>query len=222
MADGRIAENYRRIREELPGEVEILVAAKGCNPDELADVMQAGARIFGENYVQEAEAAVAALGERAGTAQWHMIGHLQRNKVIKALGLFDLIQTVDSARLARALNDRAAEPLGVLVEVNIAGEESKSGVAPGEVLPLLEEISALDKLRVEGLMTMEPYFDDSEEARPYFVRMRELFEKLRGVSLPNVDLHILSMGMSNSWRVAAEEGASMVRLGTAIFGPRGT
>jgi pyridoxal phosphate enzyme (YggS family) len=222
MADGSIAENYRRIREELPGEVDILVAAKGCNPGELAEVMEAGARIFGENYVQEAEAAVAALGERAGAAHWHMIGHLQRNKVSKALDLFDLVQTVDSARLAGALNNRAAEPLGVLVEVNIAGEESKSGVAPGEVLHLLKEISALDKLQVEGLMTMEPYFEDSEMARPYFVRMRGLFEKLRGAGLPNVDLRILSMGMSNSWRVAAEEGASMVRLGRAIFGPRGT
>jgi hypothetical protein len=213
-------ENYRRIRKSLPPEVALVVAAKGRTAEEVAGVIEAGAPIVGHNYVQEAQAMRAALGPAAASAEWHMIGHLQRNKVNRALPLFEVIQSLDSPRLARALSSRAECPVRACVEVNIAGEESKYGVPPGGVRALLEEAAALPNLRVEGLMTMEPYREDPEEARPFFRRMRELFEELKGLDLPGLDLRVLSMGMTNSYRVAVEEGANMVRVGTAIFGPR--
>jgi len=219
-AHGSIAANYLRIRDSIPEHVALLVAAKTRRPEEIAEVIEAGATVIGENYVQEAQAARAALGGLAGRAEWHMIGHLQRNKVNKALTLFDVIQTVDSVRLASAISGRASAPVRVYVEVNVGGEQSKSGVAFDEAADLVRAISEMDNLRLEGLMTMEPYFEDPELARPYFRRMRELFEELRGLGLPNVDMRVLSMGMTHSYRVAIEEGANMVRIGTAIFGPR--
>jgi len=220
MAPGNIAQNYARIRSRLPHDVSIVVAGKTRSPREIAEVVEAGATMIGENYVQEAEAAIAALGDAAGRVEWHMIGHLQRNKINRALPLFQVIETVDSPRLAEALDRRAGGPVRVYVEVNIAGEQSKSGVAPDQARGLLERMSELENLRVEGLMTMEPYFEDPERARPYFRRMKGLFDELRDLALSNVDLRVLSMGMTNSYQVAIEEGANMVRLGTAIFGPR--
>ena len=216
---GKIAENYRRIRDSLPEDVVLLVAAKGRTPEQVAQVVEAGARVIGENYVQEAQSAVAGLGAAARQVEWHMIGHLQRNKVNKALPLFDVIQTVDSLRLARTLDARARSALRTFVEVNVGGEDGKSGVAPAEVKALLDEMAGLQKLRVEGVMTMEPYFEDPERARPYFQRMRALYEDLAGLRWPNVEMKVLSMGMTNSYRVAVEEGANMVRVGTAVFGP---
>jgi hypothetical protein len=220
MGGAYIAENYRRIRGELPAHIELLVAAKGRSVEEVARVIEAGAAVIGQNYVQEAQAAACDLGDAARTVQWHMIGPLQRNKVNRALEVFDVVQTVDVVRLARALNDRAPRPLPVYLEVNVGGEESKSGVAPRDLFGLLEGVAALGRLRVEGLMTMEPYCEDPEEARPCFARMRALFDEMRSINLPNVDLKVLSMGMSHSWRVAVQEGSTMVRVGTAIFGPR--
>jgi pyridoxal phosphate enzyme (YggS family) len=217
---GARADNYRRLRESIPEEVSLLVAVKGHSPAEIAEVIEAGARFIGENYVQEAEAAVAALGETARRAEWHMIGHLQRNKVNKALGLFDVIQTLDSAKLARAIDARCARPTRVMIEVNAGCEESKSGVAPEEAEALLRAACDCANLRVVGMMAMEPYYEDPEQARPCFRRMKELFDSLRALALPNANLETLSMGMSNSYRVAIEEGANMVRLGTAIMGPR--
>lgn len=217
---GQIADNYRRIRHELPDHVTIVAAAKTRSAEEIAEVIEAGAPIIGENYVQEARSVRREMGEVAGRAEWHLIGHLQRNKIKKALPTFEVIQTVDSRKLARGINKRVEEPRRVFVEVNIAGEESKYGVPPDEVEGLLKDISELPRLRVEGLMTMEPYFDDPEKARPYLRRMKELYDGLRELSLPHVDLRVLSMGMSGSYRVAVEEGANMVRLGTALFGPR--
>jgi len=220
MGEGLIADNYRRIRDELPDGVGVVVAAKGRASREVEEVIEAGARMVGENYVQEAQAMRAALGEAADAVQWHMIGPLQRNKVNRAIGLFDVIQTLDAVRLARALDERSPAPMRTYLEVNIGDESSKSGVDPGHVPAMLEELSTLGHIRVEGLMTIEPYFEDPEKARPYLARMRDLFDRLRPVSFPNVDLRTLSMGMSGSWRVAVEEGATMVRIGTAIFGPR--
>ena len=220
MGQASPADNYRRIRDALPEEVALVVAAKGRSAREVAQVIEAGAAVIGENYVQEAERLRAGLGEEAGRVEWHMIGRLQRNKVNRALPLFDMVQSVDSLRLARALDERAERPVRVLLEVNVGGEESKSGVAPEGVGPLLEQVAALEGLRVEGLMTMEPYLADPDEARPYFRRLRELFERLGEAGLPNVRMRVLSMGMTHSWRVAVEEGANMVRIGTAIFGPR--
>ncbi len=213
-------ENYRRIRDELPPEVALLVAAKGRTAEELAEVIEAGATLIGQNYVQETEAVRAELGAGAEAAEWHLIGHLQRNKVNRALPLFDVIQSVDSIRLARAIGGRAAGNVRVCVEVNVGGEASKYGVSPEAAASLVEQMSALGNLRVEGLMTMEPYCEDPEDARPYFRRMRDLFQDLGALRGPNVPMQVLSMGMTHSWRVAVEEGANMVRVGTAIFGPR--
>jgi pyridoxal phosphate enzyme (YggS family) len=215
------ADNYRRIRDELPDEVQIVVASKTRSAAEVACVIEAGATVIGHNYVQEAEAMLAELGDGAARAEWHMIGHLQRNKINRALPTFDVIQSLDSSRLARALDRRADGPVRVLVEVNVAGEGSKSGVPFEEATGLVELAGALENLRVEGLMTMEPYLPDPEQARPYFVRMRQLFEDLKARALPGVDMRTLSMGMTHSYEAAVQEGANMVRIGTAIFGPRG-
>ena len=213
------AENYSRIRESLPDDVTIVVAAKARSAAEMADVIAAGATVIGHNYVQEAQAARAGLGETPGV-EWHMIGHLQRNKAGRALEVFDVFQSVDSLRLARALNDRTKAPLRVCLEVNVGDESSKTG-APFESIPaLLREVAALPSLRVEGLMAMEPYCEDPEDARPYFRRMRELFEQLQADLPPGVRMDVLSMGMTHSYRVAVEEVANMVRIGTAVFGPR--
>jgi len=213
------AENYLRIREELPARVELVVAAKGRAPWDVAAVIKAGARIIGQNYVQEAQKVLATLGEAAREAEWHMIGHLQRNKVNTALPLFDVFQCLDSIRLAHAINARAEGPVRVLVEVNVGGEESKYGLPPDQVENLLLAVTGLDKVHVEGLMAMEPYDEDPEKARPYFRTMRELFESMSELQAPNVSIRTLSMGMSHSWRVAVEEGATMVRIGSDIFGP---
>ncbi len=214
------AENYRRIRNELPECVALVVAVKGRRTDEVRDVVQAGARLIGQNYVQEAEALYEGLGELSGRVQWHLIGHLQRNKVNSALPLFNVIQSIDSLRLARAVEKRADRPVRCLIEVNIAGEESKFGVRPDETEAFLRRLGQMRTLRVEGLMTMEPFCPEPEDARPYLRRMRELFQEMQAAEIAGVSLETLSMGMTNSWRIAVEEGSTMVRIGTAIFGPR--
>jgi hypothetical protein len=211
------ADNYRRIQDELPAAVELVVAAKGRAPWDVAAVIKAGARMIGQNYVQEAQKLLATLGEAAREAEWHMIGHLQRNKINAAMPLFDMFQCVDSIRMARAMNARAEGPARALVEVNIGGETGKHGMAPEQVEDLLLAVAGLENLHVEGLMTMEPYEENPENTRPYFVRMRELFERVKYIEAPNVSIRTLSMGMSHSWRVAVQEGATMVRIGSAVF-----
>ncbi len=179
----------------------------------IAEAYQLGLRDFGENYVQEFESKAAATPLPG--ARFHFIGHLQANKSARAAELFDVIQTVDSARLARRLNDaprRRAQPLEVLIEVKLSGEAAKSGAAPDELPALVSALSELPNLRLTGLMTMPPWSDDPEVSRPYFRRLRELAADL---SLPR-----LSMGMSHDLEVAIEEGATIVRVGTALFGSR--
>lgn len=213
-----IAENVRQILETIPPTVTLVAAAKGRSPQEVETANQAGITCFGQNYVQEAERI---LPEVHSEVEWHLIGHLQRNKAKKAVQLFDMIQTVDSWRLAVAL-DRACEaiekPLQALVEINSGREPNKTGVLPEEVDELVRKLSGLEFVQVRGLMTMGPRFGDPEDARPYFRATREAFEKLSALSLPNVTMEILSMGMSNSYTVAIEEGANLVRIGSRIFG----
>jgi pyridoxal phosphate enzyme (YggS family) len=226
-----IIENYQKIREEVAEDILIVVASKTRTPAEIVEVIEAGATDIGENYVQEAEKMKQELGEKANTIKWHMIGYLQKNKINKALPVFDLIQTIDSLEKAHAIDKRAERAgksvIPVLVEINIGSEDSKAGVKPEEYEPfeeymekLIRDASRLVHLRVEGLMTMGPRFGNPEDSRPYFRRTREIFEKIRGLNIPNVDMKYLSMGMTNSYRVAIEEGSNMVRIGTAIFGPR--
>jgi len=217
---GRIYENARRILEELPPHVTLVAATKGRSPEEVEEAISAGVRVIGENYVQEAERKKVAV---KSDAEWHMIGRLQRNKVKKAVRLFDVIQTVDSFKLAREIDKRARDAgkvMPVMIEVNTGREPQKGGVMPEDALNLVREISSLKNVEVIGLMTMGPYVENPEDIRPYFRLAREIFENIRSLDLPNVDMRYLSMGMSSTYQVAVEEGANMVRIGTAIFGPR--
>jgi pyridoxal phosphate enzyme (YggS family) len=220
-----IAENYQNLRKEIPDSVSIIVACKTRTPEEIEEVIDAGAENLGENYVQEAEKVYNFLGEKAKKVRWHMIGNLQKNKINKALKIFDVIQTIDSKEIALALNERA-ERVGKLVpiyiEINIGSEITKSGVKPeyNIVENLAKEISQLKYLRLEGLMTMGPQFGNPEDSRPYFRKTKDIFDKIRTLNLHNIDMKTLSMGMSGSYKVAIEEGSNMVRLGTLIFGKR--
>ncbi len=226
-----VAENYARLREEVPADVNIVVSCKTRTLEEIEEAIDSGATDIGENYVQEAGRMYSALQKKVTKARWHMIGHLQANKINKAPRIFDVIQTVDSLEKAAAI-DRRVENAGkgkvlVFVEINIGSEDSKAGIKPAEhetfdeyMERLVENMSKLEHLRVEGLMTMGPRFGDPENVRPYFKSTRKIFERIKGLNLPNVNMKYLSMGMSNSYRVAIEEGSNMVRIGTAIFGER--
>ncbi len=220
-----ITENYQKIREGIPEDVTIVLAGKTRTPEQIEEAIEAGATDIGENYVREADAAYHALGEKARQVTWHMIGLLQKNKINKALQLFDVFQTIDSADKALAVNKRAVRTgkvLPVYIEVNIGSEPGKSGMPPeyDQIEQLVRTISTLDYLRIEGLMTLGPFSDDPEESRPYFRETRKIFDKLRSLTIPNVTMQTLSMGMSSSYKVAIQEGANMIRLGTIIFGPR--
>ena len=216
-----VAERAREILAEVPPGVTVVAAAKTRTPDEIRVALTAGICTVGENYVQEAEAAQAALGR--STAQWHLIGHLQRNKAKAAVRLFDLIQTIDSERLGEAV-DAAARAVGrvtpVLVEVNSAREAQKSGVFPEDIADLVRALDHLEAIRVVGLMTLGPAVSDPEALRSAFRETRRLFETLRETAFLRVKMDILSMGMSDSYHVAIEEGSTMLRIGTTLFGPR--
>ncbi len=215
-----IESNVKSLFQELPPHVVLVAAAKSRTPEEILAAVRAGIKVIGENYVQEALAAWPIVGRRV---EWHFIGHLQRNKVKKAVEIFDMVETVDSLELGQEINKRCAalgKTMPVLIEVNSGREPQKFGVLPEEAVSLATELSYLPHLRVEGLMTMGPEAGDPEEARPYFQLTRQLFEEIQSLKLPGVEMKWLSMGMSHSYRVAIEEGANMIRLGTKIFGPR--
>jgi len=218
-----IAENYQRIREEIPDNVTIVLAGKTRTREEIEEVIEAGATDIGENYVQEAEKMYDSLGEKAKKVRWHMIGHLQKNKINKALRIFDVIQTVDSLEKAADIDKRAqgvGKTVSVYLEINIGSEMTKAGIRPEyEVVEnLVREISKLEHLSLEGLMTMGPRFGDPEDSRPYFRKTKDVFERMKALSLPRVKMETLSMGMSNSYKIAIEEGSNMIRLGTVVFG----
>ena len=217
---GAIAENVKRILSELPEGVILVGAAKTRTPEEILEAAEAGLEIVGENYVQEAERAYNVVGNRV---KWHMIGHLQRNKVKKAIKIFDMIETVDSVRLAKEI-DKQCKKIGkimpVLIEINSAKEEQKSGVMPEDALSIVRDISRFENIKIMGLMTMGPFLEDPEDLRPYFRLTKELFEKIKDMGIDGVEMKYLSMGMSDSYRVAIEEGANMVRIGTLLFGKR--
>lgn len=220
MSAEPITARVSHILETLPPGVTLVAAAKSRTPEEIKAAIDAGVTCVGHNYVQEAERMIRLIGDRV---RWHMIGHLQRNKVKKAVQLFDMIETVDSWRLATAIDRRCAaigKMMPVLVEINSGREANKTGVLPEDVDDFVQRLSELRHIRVQGLMTMGPRFGDPEEARLYFQATREAFERLSTGNLPNVTMRYLSMGMSNSYRVAIEEGANIVRIGTTIFGRR--
>jgi len=215
-----IKENTKRILSALPANVTLVAAAKTRTPDEILQAIAAGVGVIGENYVQEAQDAFAAIGQRA---RWHFIGRLQKNKVKKTVEIFDMIETVDSISLAEKIEHHCSKikrTMSVLIEINSGREPQKAGVLPEDAEELIREISSLQHLNVQGLMTMGPRFGDPEQARPYFRETRQLFDRLKMQQLPRVEMKILSMGMSNTYKIAIEEGATMIRIGTKIFGER--
>jgi hypothetical protein len=215
-----IKDNVRSILSELADGVELVAAAKTRTPGEIMEAVESGARIIGENYVQEAERAYARVGNKA---EWHFIGHLQRNKVKKAVRIFDMIETVDSVEIAMEIDktcSQISKVMPILIEINSGKEKQKSGVLPEDAEQLIREIAGLQNIKVMGLMTMGPRFGNPEDSRPYFVETRRIFNRIREHGLPNVEMRYLSMGMTNSYRIAIEEGANIVRIGTRIFGER--
>ena len=215
-----IKENVSRILEELPEGVNLVGAGKTRTPQEILEAVEAGLEIIGENYVQEAERAFQVVG---GKVKWHMIGHLQSNKAMNAVRVFDLIETVDSVKLARAI-DRACgkidKVMPILMEINSGEESQKAGVMPEDAISLVRDMSELNNIKLMGLMTMGPFAGDPEDSRRYFQKTKKLFEEIKAMGLPGVEMKYLSMGMSNSYKVALEEGANVVRIGTKLFGER--
>jgi pyridoxal phosphate enzyme (YggS family) len=220
LVSDAIQENVSGILQELPREVLLVAAAKTRSAIEVKAAIQAGIQIVGYNYVQEAELLKQTIDE---PVKWHMIGHLQRNKVKKAVRLFDMIETIDSVRLANEVNKQCAKLdkiMPVLIEINSGKESNKTGVLPENVRALIQQINNLSNLQILGLMTMGPRFGNPEDARPYFRITKALFDQIKKLEIPRVEMRYLSMGMSNSYQIAIEEGANIVRIGTILFGGR--
>jgi pyridoxal phosphate enzyme (YggS family) len=225
-----VAENIRGVREQIaaaacragrsPSAVRLMAVTKTVEDARISEAIRAGVEILGENYVQEAQRKIELLGK---SCEWHLIGHLQTNKVKYAVRLFDMIHSVDRMELAAEIDRRAraaGRVMPVLIEVNVAGEETKSGVALDTALGLVRSAASLENLAIRGLMTMPPWFDDPEEARPYFRTLRELRDRIAAEAIPRVAIGELSMGMTGDYAVAVEEGATIVRIGRGIFGER--
>lgn len=203
-----------------PGQVRLVAVTKTVPVARMREAVEAGIRVMGENYVQEAKQKREALGV---PCQWHMIGHVQKNKAALAARVFDVVETVDSPALAEALSrhaEQAGKTLEVLIQVNVSGEATKFGIRPEGVLPLVERVGSLKGLKLTGLMTLPPFFEDPEQVRPYFSALRSLQQSLMASGVPKACLRELSMGMSSDFEVAIEEGATIVRVGRALFGPR--
>jgi pyridoxal phosphate enzyme (YggS family) len=216
---GRVAAAALRSGRD-PSEVCLVAAVKRVPVDRILEAVEAGVEMLGENYVQEAQR----LKEQIPSpVKWHMIGNLQSNKARQAVRLFDVIETVDREKIVNELERCAYEVgrrLDVMVQVDLAGEATKSGADPDQTRRLIEAVAACENLRCVGLMTMPPFYDDPEGARPYFAELRRLRDRLQPSMPQGVDLRGLSMGMSGDFEVAVEEGATLVRIGTALFGPR--
>jgi len=227
---GELKDNLERVRERIarsaeragrrPDEILLVAVSKTVPAARVEEAIRAGVTVLGENRVQEAKAKIAEVGL---PVSWHMIGHLQTNKAKAAAGLFSMIHSVDGVELARTI-DRACGERGirmdVTVQVNVSGEESKTGLEPGALRSVLESMAGLAGLRVRGLMTIPPFDPDPETAQPHFARLRELARRAAGWELPGIGLSELSMGMTDDFEVAIEEGSTMVRIGRAIFGER--
>ncbi|MGA9526692.1 MAG: YggS family pyridoxal phosphate-dependent enzyme [Terriglobales bacterium] len=219
----RIAEAARRAGRE-PTSITLMAVSKTFPPESIRQAYAAGIRIFGENRVQEFSGKAEALTDLTDI-QWHLIGHLQSNKAVKAAELFNAVDSLDSTKLADKLNvsaEATGKTLPVLIEINIGGEEAKSGVAPEaeELERIFLAAPRWKNLAIRGLMTVPPYSDDPEAARPYFRQLREIRDRIAARALPKISMDVLSMGMSHDFEVAIEEGSTCVRVGTAIFGER--
>jgi pyridoxal phosphate enzyme (YggS family) len=219
----RISSAARRVARE-PDEVTLMAVSKTFSPELIREAYSSGLRVFGENRVQEFSGKIESLVDLK-EADWHMIGHLQTNKAVKAVELFDAVDSLDSLRLARRLNSAAQQlekKLPVLIEINVGGEAAKSGIDPEspELERILQAAPELEQLEFRGLMTVPPFAENPEEARSYFRKLRELRDRIASRRLPRVAMDVLSMGMSHDFEVAIEEGSTCVRVGTAIFGER--
>jgi hypothetical protein len=215
-----IPSNLKQILEQLPPEVKLVVAAKDRTSGEVKQAISAGATALGENYVQESLALQKKLGPDAEKIEWHFIGHLQSGHVSKAVPAHDMIQTLDSFKLAKKIERKCLKldkTMPVLIEVNSAEEPQKHGVMPGDVIGLARKVGELEKVRLQGLMTMGPI---DRDASPFFQRTKKLFDLIAQENIPGTEMRFLSMGMSDSYEQAIKDGANMVRIGTAIFGPR--
>jgi pyridoxal phosphate enzyme (YggS family) len=222
-----LSENLKRVQGRIaaaaersgrsPEEIRLVAVTKTVPAEVIESAVSCGVTIVGENRIQEA---LVKHSQVTAPVRWHMVGHVQRNKVKKALEIFDLIHSVDSFRLAREISDRSetlGRPADILVQVNTSGEPSKFGLPPGETIPFLESLAPLPGLRILGLMTIGAFLPEAERVRPCFRQLRGIFERAKDLELPNGDMRFLSMGMTNDFEVAIEEGANMVRIGTAIF-----
>jgi len=228
--ESTVAANIARVRNAIAdaasrsdraaSDVRLMAVTKTVDDERIMEAIAAGVDMIGESYVQEAKRKIEKMGRRL---EWHMIGYLQGNKAKYAVRLFDMIHSVDRIELAREL-DRRAKAVGnvmkILIEVNISGEGTKSGVPYKDAMQLITDVASLDNLSVQGLMTMPPWFDDPEDARPYFVALRELRDRVIDENLNRIEMRELSMGMSGDYEVAVEEGATIVRVGRTIFGER--
>ena len=225
-----IAANINKVEQRIaaaaaksnrdPDSIKLLAVTKTVSPAAIVEAIDAGINTFGENYVQEAKEKIAVLGQRA---QWHMIGHLQTNKAKYAVTLFDCIHSVDRMDLARELDKKATltgHKMNILMEVNVSGEKTKNGIPAANAISLVKDISRLENLSVQGLMTMAPYSVDPEMARPYFAALRNLRDEIIRTEITGITMDELSMGMTDDFEVAIEEGATIVRIGRAIFGER--
>jgi pyridoxal phosphate enzyme (YggS family) len=225
-----IKENLENLRKRVeqaalsvgrdPQGIKIIGAVKEQPAELVLQALAVGLTDIGENKVQEARAKYDDIKTKFPNVTWHMIGHLQRNKVRQALDIFDIIHSVDSERLAREIEAKASKEVSILIEVNTSKEATKYGVPVDSAINFLKEVVELKHLKIQGLMTMAPLAEDPEKARPYFRRLKELFYEIKGLNLPNVEMEYLSMGMTDDFEIAIQEGSNMVRIGRAIFGRR--
>ncbi len=221
-----IKENVKKILKELPKGVELEAAVKTRTAEEITEAIEAGIKIVGENYMRDVKEVYPFVKKKA---EWHFIGtpETQKHDLLKRknLEIFDMIETVDSVEIAMEVNKRCAripKIMPVLIEVNSGREPQKSGAMPENVEVLIRRIAQLENIKIMGLMTMGPRFGNPEDSRPYFIETKKLFDKIKNLGIENVEMKYLSMGMSNSYHIAIEEGANLVRIGTKIFGERKT
>jgi pyridoxal phosphate enzyme (YggS family) len=215
-----IKEKVKELLYEIPSNVLLVAAIKKSTVSEIEEAISAGICAVGENYLQEAQEVFSKIGRKV---EWHFIGYLQQRKLKKIVEIFDVVETVDSFETALEIDKQCKiirKKMPLLIEVNSAREPQKTGVMPEEVERIVEQMSRLTSIKIEGLMTIGPVCNNSEEIRPYFRLTKELFNNVRRMHLENVEMNYLSMGMSDSYKIAIEEGANIVRIGTLIFGPR--
>jgi len=210
-----IKENILKLRNEIPSNVNILAAAKTRTIAQIKEAIGSGIKLFGENYVQEAEKKYAAI-KKSSKIELYFIGHLQKNKINRALKIFDVIN-IDSYEIASAIDRKANKKIPILIEINISNERQKHGCKPEELINLIKKVSELKNIEVIGLMAMAPYFKDAEKTRTYFKKMKSLFEGIKKLKLNSIKMDILSLGMSNDYKIAIQEGSNLIRIGSLIF-----